>query len=551
MEKTTEENNKASNPRKKIIRYSKSLIFPYQMKKQKTLEDSQDNNKKPSLTKNTDENLSNKLTTKKDSKHLLIVHKINLKQKKNQFYKTGAKDIFNEEDLFFANKYKGKKVVVGKNKSNNIKPNFIINLYDKKKINNFNKHRYKKATTIKNYSYFKNKNDEASTFKKSYLKNSDLYESNNYSVVSTNTRIDNLRKSLNLFGKRSGIFYPGKNNITDKELNSIYKNFLDREKENRQKEIKKIKLNNKYNNLNEEKEENDDKNNNLNITNKIFTNAFDKEIKSRLNLQEKILHNYQLINKKSKKLINKIKKNTSKISHDILMNQLDDYRIKMEKLDEEQKRKKDSFFNKSLYWLSSLRNYPNNKSEEDDEEKTKNNNLIFPAIHKNERKINKKREEILDNYINNFHYSFGSNSNLYCDIESNISPLYALILSDTFKSNEKISNTHIDDFYKPSLRDSQNGISKLKKNLSAPKIDPKIINKYNLKEKNRAINLNVEGKRLIEYEMEMAKQLEGKRKKLIKTNYNDDETDNKTFAKSYILNNYFFPRAIKNAFDLH
>ena len=49
--------------------------------------------------------------------------------------------------------------------------------------------------------------------------------------------------------------------------------------------------------------------------------------------------------------------------------------------------------------------------------------------------------------------------------------------------------------------------------------------------------------------MEMAKQLEGKRKKLIKFNYNDDETDKKIFAKSSVMNNY--SKTIKNAFKLH
>ena len=63
-------------------------------------------------------------------------------------------------------------------------------------------------------------------------------------------------------------------------------------------------------------------------------------------------------------------------------------------------------------------------------------------------------------------------------------------------------------------------------------------------------NLNIEGKRLIDYEIEMSKKLEGK-KRLIKLNYNDDETDTKYLAKSYLLDNFHFPKNVKNAFELH
>ena len=542
MDKTKEEPIKNT---KKGFRYSKSLIFSYNPKIKKTIDDFEDKNKNLNKSNNIDGNLSNKLSKTKN-KNLLIVHKINLGQNKNQFYKKGVKDIFNEENLFFENKYQGKKVVVGKNKSNNLKPFYIINLYDKKKINNFNKQRISRANTIKN---LRSKYNEFSRSLKNNLRNSDYNESYNYSISST---IDNLRKSLNMYGKRSGFYYSGNNNITDKELNSIYKKFIDREKENKLKKIKKLKINNKDNKL---KEEEYDKKNNIKINNKIFNkifkNSIDKEINSRLNLQEKILNKFQIIKKNNHKLIDKIIKHTSKIKNDILMDQLDAYRIKMEKLNEDQKLKKNNNnYSQSLLWLSSLRNYKNDKlnEHEQEEDKIKHNSLILPTIYKNTRKINSNnKEEILDNYINNFQYSFGSTSNLYCDIDSNISPLYAFILSDTLQSNEKIRNTHIDDFYKSNNINSYYDNLKLKKNLSAPSID----NKFNLKEKNNSINLNIEGKKLIKYEMELAKHLEGKKKRLIKTKYSDDETDNKTFAKSFVINNYYFPRSVRNAFDLH
>ena len=51
--------------------------------------------------------------------------------------------------------------------------------------------------------------------------------------------------------------------------------------------------------------------------------------------------------------------------------------------------------------------------------------------------------------------------------------------------------------------------------------------------------------------MRISKQLEGKNKRLIKTTYNDDEIDNKILAKSYLLDFYHFPKAVKNALELH
>ena len=49
----------------------------------------------------------------------------------------------------------------------------------------------------------------------------------------------------------------------------------------------------------------------------------------------------------------------------------------------------------------------------------------------------------------------------------------------------------------------------------------------------------------------MSKKLEGKKKRLIKINYNDDETSVKTFAKSTLLDSFYYPKSIKNAFELH
>ena len=561
--------------KKKMIRYSKSLIVPYNQKEYNAFDEKENNNNNINFLFNRDKDNSFKNLSEKDKKHLLIIQKININDKKNKFYKEGVNDIFNDEKLFFSDKYKNNKVVVGRNSTNKKSRNTKLfpNVFKKKTLGNFNKKRLYKAATIKNFNLGKFQKNELSNslrkkngFEKNYLNNNNNdyppENINNYSISSLNSRFDHPRKSLNLYGKRGNIFVSNQNNITDGELNLIYKKFLDREQENKQKEIKLLKLNSKNKKDMKDNKIKEYQNKTLlkDIDNKVYKKLFkttiDKEINSRLNLQKKILNKYQFINKQNQNLLKKILKKTTKDNNDILlMNQLDDYRIKMEKIDEEQRMKKDNNYNKTIYWLSSLRNYPNNNLNNlnNNENKINNiNNNSFPTIYNKMRKCNLVNDDIFDNYINNIHYSFGSNSNLYCDIESNISPLYAFILSDSLKSNEKIRNTHIDDYYSINNKNCQNknNFKQLKKNLSVPSLN----NRIKLNDKNNIQDLkylNVEGKRLIEQEMRISKQLEGKKKRLIKTTYNDDEIDNKILAKSYLLDFYHFPKAVKNALELH
>ena len=532
----TENNNKN-------IRKSTSLIFPYNNKIHERILEGSENN--TNINKNIDNN-KNKILNKIDKKenHLLILHKINIKDKKYKFYRKGVKDIFNDENLFLNDKYMNNRVIVGRNKSSKFKPNYISNLHSKKNLGSYNKFRYYLTSSIKNNLLGKNKRNELSKsikrknlIDKNLINTYDYPDNNNYSICSSNSRCDNLRKSLNIFGKRSSIFFTGQNLISDHELKMIYQQFLEREKDNKKKE-----LNNK-----------DKENTNKNINKNIDKSTINKEIKSRLNLQEKILNKYKFSNKENQKLINKILKHTSKNNNDILlMNQIDDYRYKMEKIDEDKRMNQDSIYNNTIYWLSSLGNYSNNKIKKGEEGKMTNNrnNSTFPSIYSYMRKTNNNnnsKEAIYENYINNFQYSFGSNSTLYCDLESSIPPLYAFILSDNLKNNEKIRNTHIDNNYYLNNKNNSFINYKLKKNISVPSLN----NQFNIKEKNNIKDLNVEGKRLIDLEIEMSKNLEGKKKRLIKANYNDDETDTKTFAYSTVSDIFNFPKAVKNALELH
>jgi hypothetical protein len=126
------------------------------------------------------------------------------------------------------------------------------------------------------------------------------------------------------------------------------------------------------------------------------------------------------------------------------------------------------------------------------------------------------------------------------DVELNISNKFYNSFLDEEKEKEKIINTHIDDYLIANKNTIYN-VKQLKKNISTPSL----INKNTDKE------LKIEGKGLLDYEIGIYNELKGKRKKLLKMNYNDEDIDSKIFAKSYLLNNFYFPKAIKNTFDLH
>ena len=530
-----------------------------------------DNNSKTSTPK--------KLKNKKD-KHLLIVHKINIKDTKNNYYKKGATDIFNDENLFLSHKYQGQPVIVGRNKANLFYVKYVNNSNGSQvtqNINNFGKRRlYRPTMTSKNLFTIKenghpqrNSSDNVTNdlrknkFVDKNIKIAYDFQNNKNNVAANAKSIigkyDILKNMYNIYGKRAPIFFSSNSYITDGELKIIYQNFIDKVKDSKKRELLKIKLEDKkFIKKNEDKTANEkdkdvnhNKNNKYNnsLYKKIYKTTIDKEMYARLGLQEKILNKFQYDKKENQKLIHKIKTNTNKSSDDLLINQLDEYRNKLEKIDQIERKNQEKNHNKTIYWLSSLRNYPQNSNRnENKNSQNNNNNSSLPMIKKNNSSINSikynSKDDIYNNYINNIQYSFGNNSNLYCDIESNIRPLCGLILPGNYKENEKITNTHIDDNLIVNKNINNNSIynvKQLKKNMSAPSL----INKTTDKE------LKIEGKGLLDFEIGIYKELKGKRKKLIKMNYNDEDVDSKVFAKSYLLNNFYFPKAVKNTFDLH
>ena len=134
-------------------------------------------------------------------------------------------------------------------------------------------------------------------------------------------------------------------------------------------------------------------------------------------------------------------------------------------------------------------------------------------------------------------YSFDKRDIIY-NLSRHTSPIFAQITPIVYKENEKIRDTLNDSKYQ----------NKNNKNFNLS-FEPLFIN--NKKKDDSFKGLNIKGKKLINFEIELSKDLEGKKKKLIQYPYKDDETTNKIFAKSYSLNNFFVPKSVKNTIDLH
>ena len=438
----------------KTIR-SNSEDIPKQMKHSNTMNYNL-SQKYNSLFQKSKNNINNEII-KENTKHLFFARKINIKDDKNIFYKKGIKEIFNNKNIYFSNRYYNHTIKIG-----NSEKKFLTH---EPKLNTDKKMLFKR----KPYNLLIRKLSLSPNQNKSLLSN----------LILKNKTIDDLDSKLNkLDYKRPSVFLANKEYITDGELKILFEKLKENEKS----------INNKSrNNRNFFR-------NNINIyPNKSEIN----EINNRLYLQEKILNEFKNNKKKNDYIIEKIKHITKKKNEDLLINKIENYRYNLQKINKSQRIKNNENYYKTIKWLSSLRKYDNNDN---------NNNIII----KNDNEKNK--EDILENYINKYQYSFGNSSNLYSDLESSISPLYALILPQNLKCKEIIKNTHI---YKSD---------------SLP---------------------NIVGKNLLDYEIELSKSLEGKKKILVKNNSKDEEIKPLILAKSNRLKNYQIPKAITNTINLH
>jgi hypothetical protein len=285
-----------------------------------------------------------------------------------------------------------------------------------------------------------------------------------------------------ILGKKNDKF------VTDDELKQIYQECIIRENESN---LQLSTIKSKYS------------------KNKSFIIGDNKNISSEhevnniLNLQSIVLSNFKLRNMEENKMIDRLLKHTSKNKEKLLMNRINDYRLRKEKIDEIDKNKIMSSnpnyrdfkeVNKKLQWCTSLRDYQNKMEVNNEKSRllssTCKNGLLSP---------------------NKNFYSFNKRDIVF-DLSGHIKPLFAQITDKTYKENEKI-------------RDTLNVLKIQKKtgnenNINSPINNRDSINRQKSFFNNKGIKgnlfkgLNIRGKKLINFEIELSKDLEGKKRRL-------------------------------------
>ena len=477
--KSLDENNilHILDKQKKIKRYSSNTT---PLIKQKINYDSSENIRD-----------SNKPININDSKHSLFLKKINLKENKNKYYIEGVYQLFNDENMFLDSIYKGKKIVIGKSRN---KKSIILNIRNNQKIN----------TKKLNYIKPKNKN----------LSSSNITNNKSYTFqMNNNTANDSNMQSTK--GGRKIIWAGAKKNdnyISDDELKNIYQDCINRENACFKEYTEKSKNKSFINNSNK--------------------SPSIKEVNNILNLQSLVLNKYKIRKMETKKMIDRLLRQTTKNKDTLLINQLNDYRLKKEKIDEEEtnhiiidnpnfKNTNIKEVEQKIQWLSSLRDYQNDINIKDNKKR---------CISSNNKDLNS---------LQHYCYSFDKRDILF-DLSGKLYPLFAQIIPKVYKENEKIRDT---------LHDMKTHKNNSIYNNTFSKFNNIIFNNKN--KSNLYKGLNIRGKKLLNFEIELSKELEGKKKKLVQFPYRDDEITTKLFAKSYSVNNFFVPKSVKNTFELH
>ena len=426
-----------------------------------------------------------------ENKHSLFLKKINMKENKNKYYIEGVYKLFNDEKAFLENIYRGRRIVVGKSRNKN-----TINT----SIRNHNKHTTKKIKQLN-----KNVSSNNLTFNKS-----NTFQINNNTFANDNSLMQSKgRKMIWIGGKKND------NYISDEDLKNIYQECINREN---------IAL-----------KEYADKAKNKSFIQNNNKSPLVKECNNILNLQSLILDKFKLRNMETNKLIDRLLRHTTKKKDNLLMNHINDYRIIKEKKDEEEinniinnnpnfKINNIKEVEKKIQWLSSLREYEDNKKI--------NTNKKNRCISSNNKDSSTPQK---------YYYSFNKRDIIF-DLTGNLFPIFAQVTPKIYREKEKI-------------RDTLNDLKAQKKN-SILSINNNIkMNNLLINNKKTRLNsykgLNIKGKKLLNFEIELSKELEGKKKKIVQDPYREDELTSKLFAKSYSVNNFFVPKSVKNTIELH
>ena len=426
-----------------------------------------------------------------ENKHSLFLKKINMKENKNKYYVEGVYKLFNDETAFLENVYKGRKIVVGKSRN---KSTISAN------ARNRNKHTTKKVKPLN-----KNISSNNLTFNKS-----STFQINNNTFANDNSLMNSGkgRKMIWISGKKND------NYISDEELKNIYQECINRE--------------------NVALKEYTDKSKNKSFIQNNNKSPSVKECNNILNLQSLVLDKFKLRNAENNKMIDRLLRYTSKKKDNLLINQINDYRIIKEKKDEEEinniinnnpniKINNIKEVEKKIQWLSSLREYENNK---------KANNKKNRCISSNNKDFSSTPK---------YFYSFNKRDIIF-DLTGKLFPIFAQVTPKIFRENEKIRDT-LHDLKNQKKNSIFNINNSIKMNNLLTNNKKHRINSYK--------GLNIKGKKLLNFEIELSKELEGKKKKIVQYPYREDELATKLFAKSYSVNNFFVPKSVKNTIELH
>lgn len=340
-------------------------------------------------------------------------------------------------------------------------------------------------------------------------------------TISSATNITNKTESLKL-NQKSRKYNKKKDNIvTDDDLKNIYQKWIEREKNN-EKKIHPKKFNfTKINNLSK------------------------KEFNGILNLQNMILNKRKEANIETSKIEQKLISHTAKHRDKLLINQINNFRIKKEEIEEIENKLYESNINnntaintynifnrtgnnqikdidQNLIWQTSLRDYQN------DVIINKKSNLI-------KKRCNSSNIMNLKNRYISYH-SFDKRDVIF-NLTTNLNSIYAQITPSNNQISEKI-------------RDTFDQFKNISRNYKRKK--GKIIFENNILSKTNKYNgLNIQGKKLINFEIELSKGLEGKRKRIVKFPYLDNELKEKIFAESNKVDKNEIPMTVKNTLELH
>ena len=238
--------------------------------------------------------------------------------------------------------------------------------------------------------------------------------------------------------------------------------------------------------------------------------------------------------------------NTMKSKDELLINQINDYRIKKEEIEElDNKNNEENInnktvnnnlyltqeqklrdLNKNMQWLTSLRDYDNN-------------NLSNIIIKKQPTQLKKRCNSSSILNLKNRYISFHSfdKRDIIFNLSNKFDSIYAQITPSNNKESEKIRDTFKDlDIFSRNSR----------RNKEKYKLENNILYKTNMFD-----GLNIQGKKLINFEIELSKELEGKKKRIVKIPYLENEIKSKIFVETNKINKIDIPQTVKNTVELH